>query len=405
MLSRLLRLGFLPITQKKQAQTDARTSADPLTLETRFYRVTCDPRDGFISSIVDRETGRELVDAGAPFGFNEYVYDRYTSAAHFNHLSGRVQDVDLQLFGSRSTAGHASLIARSSDAVAERLTLRHVAEGSAWLETTLTLPHDVKRVDISNRLRKVATPEKESVFFAFPFAVDDPDPEYEITGGVTSLGAPHVPGSVQHMLAIRHWLALRDGQGAAAWATLEAPLIELGTIALPYAPFPSTVPSDRIRASTIYSWALNNIWDTNFPPEQGGEMTFRYAVASDADPVNARDLGIRTGAALSAPFVGLCLGRGGADDLPARGSFVEVSDPLVEVVALAPSRRGQGLTAFLHSLAAESVEARISFPTLPVRRVLAGTFLEREMREIVLQNGGATIGLTPGAFVTVSVDL
>jgi hypothetical protein len=83
-------------------------------------------------------------------------------------------------------------------------------------------------------------------------------------------------------------------------------LIELGEIVLPYAPFPPTTPADQCRRSTIYSWALNNIWDTNFPPAQGGEMTFRYALASD-DALPRRELGIRTGAALSQPLVGVCL--------------------------------------------------------------------------------------------------
>ena len=47
--------------------------------------------------------------------------------------------------------------------------------------------------------------------------------------------------------------------------------------------------------ATIYSWALNNIWDTNFPPEQGGEMTFSYKIAIGSD---AAALGSDTGAPL-----------------------------------------------------------------------------------------------------------
>jgi hypothetical protein len=379
-------------------------AAGDWVLETRFYRVTVDPREGFIASIVDRETGRELVDADAPFGFNEYVYDRYTSAPGFNHLSGRIEDVDQSLLGSRSTAGNAWLAEHSSGAVAERLTVRMIAEGADALETTLVLPHDVKRLDITNRLLKRATMEKESVYFAFPIAVADPDPEYEICGGVTSRDAPHVPGSVRHMLAIRHWLALRDAAGAAAWATLEAPLIQLGTIALPFTPFPSTIPADQVKPSTVYSWALNNIWDTNFPPQQGGEMIFRYAVASDAETA-PRELGIRTGAALSAPLTGFCLGRTNSGDLPVSGSFVELSNPLVEVVSLAPSARGHDLVAYLHSLAPEAVEVTLSFPALPVGAVSVGSYLERDFREVPLREGQATIGLAPGAYVAVAVDL
>lgn len=384
-------------------ETATNTASVPFALEGEHYRVELDPRDGYITSIVDRATGRELVDVDAPFGFNEYVYDRYTSAPGFNHLSGRIEDVDLSLFGSRSTAGHVSIVARMSDAVAQRVTLRLVAEGSEWLETTITLPHYVKRIDITNRLLKTATPEKESVFFAFPFAVSDDDPEYEITGGVTSQDAPHVPGSARHMFGIRHWLGLMDGMGAAAWATLEAPLVELGAIALPYAPFPATIPSDRAKRSTIYSWALNNLWDTNFPPAQGGEMFFRYAISSDI-ALSRRELGIQTGASLSAPLVGICLRRPGTGTSETSGSFVSVSHPLAEVVTVAQSRTGDGIVVYLHSLASETIETQIAFPSLRPVSVQIGNHLERHLERVPLVDGEATVTLTPGAYVAAIID-
>jgi hypothetical protein len=381
-----------------------RASDAGFVLESRFYRVEIDPSEGHIVSIVDQETGRELVDAEAPYGFNEYIYDRYTSAAGFNHLSGRIQDVDLTLMGDRFTAKHAALISRTSDPVAERITMRLTAAGAEWLETTIALPHDVKRIEIENRLAKIATPEKESVYFAFPFASSDADPAYEICGGVTSRRAPHVPGSAQHMFAVRHWMAMSDDRGTTAWATLEAPLVELGTIALPFAPFPSTLPAGRERPATIYSWALNNIWDTNFPPEQGGEMLFRYAIGSDA-AVPARELGIKTAAAFAAPLVGIAIHPRGRGILPATASFVETGNPDVEIVAVAPSRHGNGLLILLHSLAAETVTAEVRLPALPVSSARLGNFLERGGAEVAIQDGAASVTLTPGVLAGLTVEL
>jgi Glycosyl hydrolases family 38 N-terminal domain/Glycosyl hydrolases family 38 C-terminal domain len=381
----------------------AQTIDDPFTLESRFYRVTVDPRSGFIASIMDRETGRELVDDEAPFGFNEYIYDRYTTAAHFNHLSGRVEDHELSLHGSRSTVGHASLVSRDSDPVNERLKLRLVGEGSEWIETTISLPHEVKRIDIENRIAKIATPEKESVYFAFPFAVDDADPEYEITGGATSQAAPHVPGAASWMFAVRHWLTLKDDKGSVAWTTYEAPLVELGTISLPYAPFPSTLPEARSNPATIYSWALNNIWDTNFPDRQGGEMVFRYAVTSSADG-NARQLGVRAGASASAPLVGFAVRVHGAQALPASVSFVEIESPLIELVRIAPSRTAGSLAIFLQSVADEPVTTRVRLPGLAVASARLATFQEEHGRDVSLHDGVVAIELAAGAYVTLIVS-
>ena len=147
---------------------------------------------------------------------------------------------------------------------------------------------------------------KESVYFAFPFAADDPKLTYEITGDLLGPDSPKVPGSAGHFRAIRHWIGVQSsGGGQVVWATGEAPLVQTGTIHLPYVPYPSTLSADRNHPATIYSWALNNIWDTNFPSQQGGEMTFRYAIGT-GDDLPLADLGRRTAAAVTTPSIGVC---------------------------------------------------------------------------------------------------
>jgi hypothetical protein len=384
---------------RSTAEEPALGVADPFVLESPSYRVAIDPRDGFIAEIIDKESGRDLVNAEAPFGFNEYIYDRYTSSPAFNHLSGRIEDRGLALFGSRSTGAHPSIVRRWSNSVEDAVTIRLTAEGCHWLETTITLPKGVKQIWIENRLDKIATLDKESVFFAFPFAVADTDPEYSITGGISSQQAPHVPGSARHMFAIRDWVAMHDQQGSAAWATLEAPLIELGDIALPYSPFPSTIAEERQDPATIYSWAMNNLWDTNFPPQQGGEQTFNYVIGSSASQ-EARNLGMAAAASVSAPMVGAVLPRTSgstASDLPARGSFLEVSDPLVEVVHLAPSSNPDELVAYLHSLADDRVNVRLTSPLLQVSPLRAESFLGEKLADLKDE----TVEIEPGAFIAV----
>lgn len=371
-------------------------STDPFTVRSPFYDVQIDPAAGFITSIVDRETGRELVDSSAAHGFGEYIYDRYTSAPLFNHLSGRVEALDLTLLGERSLAGYASVVARESNAVVDRITLRLVAPGTDWLETTISLPKQSKQVLIEHRMLKQGVLEKESVYFAFPFAVDDADPEYAITGGVTSFDAPHVPGSVRHMQAIRDWVGMQDDHGAVAWVTADAPLIELQNIVVPYAPFPPTIP-DQHRRSTIYSWALNNIWDTNFPPQQRGELVFRYAIESGAS-IGRRELAIRAAAALTSPPVALCLRRSDAPVLPPRSRLLSVSHPLVEIVHLEPAPMGDGFRALLLSLADEPVSVEVTAPGMHL--VQAGTFLGQRMEPV----DGNALTLAAGAYLMVELQ-
>ncbi|HZC27287.1 MAG TPA: alpha-mannosidase, partial [Actinopolymorphaceae bacterium] len=309
---------------------------DATVIENDRYRLTYALHDACVSSIFDKVADRELVDEAAAAGFNQYLYDRYTTAAHVNHLSSRTT-ADPSLLGGRSVGHHATVLRATRDAVGETLVVDLQGEGTEWIRTTIRLPRGVDRIDITNRLHKQAVAGKESGFFCFPFGVPAGPVAYEVSGGVGAADRPVVPGAARHMRAVRHWVALEHDDLAVAWATLEAPLVQFGNVHLPYAPFPPTLQLDRAEPATIYSWALNNIWDTNFPPQQQGEMTFRYAVAS-ATGTPSRQLATATADGLVGPLVAVL--ATGLDGGPPDGVFCTVDHPGVRVAAVGRSRSG-----------------------------------------------------------------
>ena len=399
-------LGFALYEMRPGGDGDAAAAlpASEPRIQNEYFDVEFDLGEGCIAHIVERNSGRELVAANAPFGFNQYVYDRYATAPHINHLSSRVSAEDLALLGSRSVASHAIATERSSTPVWERLTVRLDGDGAHWLETTLTVLRGVNRVDITNRLSKVGTDQKESAFFAFPFNADEAALRYEITGGTSSPTSPHVPGSARHMRAIRHWASVATDQGTIIWVTNEAPLVQFGNLHLPYAPFPATLEPERRDITTIYSWILNNIWDTNFPSRQQGEMHFGYAVATAAageDDTPAR----QTAAAVTMPLVALLVRPSDASRFPARGTFCHVSRPDVEIVSLAPSRRGHDLVALLQSHVAEPAEVDVRFPLMTVARAWRGTHLERHLREVPVAGEAVRLTVRPGELSTLALSL
>jgi len=333
------------------ADGDHTDPGDAGMVENEFYRVNYDLRAGGIASIFDKRAGRELVNADALALFGQYIYDSYATAPFFNHLSGHVAATDTTLLGARSIAENAIIEKAERTPAGDRVTVRQTAKGAEWLRTTVELYPGVPRVDLTFRLAKEATSAKEAVFFAFPFAASGPPAAWELTGGVGGTSVPRVPGSATHMLPIRHWIAFEDRDLSVAWATLEAPLVQLGNIHIPYAPFPPTLPQEP---GTVYSWALNNIWDTNFPTGQGGEMTFKYALSSGQE--EPRRLGVATAAGLTDPLIAvLATGSAGA---PASGTFLAVSHPDVRVTSVGGF--GGTLTARLRSVAAEPVTTEVS---------------------------------------------
>jgi len=340
----------------------------PAVLENDHLRVEVDLTRVVIASIIEKATGRELVNTDAVVGFNGYVYDTYTTAGGYNHQANKTSvSEELELLGSRSLARPAVLLEAVDDGVEQRLSYEWTADGVARGWTTLRLGADDAHLVIDNRFDKPTTMTKESAYLSFPFALDDPDVKYEISGTLTGSGLDHVPGAPRHMRAVRSFVTLADDSGPVAWVTRDAPLLQTATIALPYAPFPdSTAPREP---ATLYSWVHNNIWDTNFPAQQAFEATWRYAIGvrrADEDDLDPLALGVRTAAAVDQPLLGvLASGDAGAES---ERSLLSVDDPRVRVIALRPIAGVDGrddLQIRLQSYVDDATEVAVSFETVP----------------------------------------
>ncbi|WP_435193383.1 glycoside hydrolase family 38 C-terminal domain-containing protein [Streptomyces sp. NRRL F-5630] len=351
-------------------------------LENDRLRVTVDLREACIASIVDKRTGREMVRQDAVVGFNGYVYDEYATAGGFNHQSSKtVADDSMHLLASRSTAPPAALVDRITDATGQTLVYECAPAGTRRLRVRVHLPHDAARVDIENRIDKNATLTKESAFFAFPFALDRPVVHTEATGGVLGTDRETVPGSAAHMRAIRRWVSLSDGTHHAALATADAPLVQLGGIAIPYVPYPPSLP--REEPGTVFSWVHNNIWDTNFPSQQGFDHVFRYsagftqatatATATAEENTDADVFAARIAAVTSHPLVPVRARGGAGTACPARTHFLDLDDPRVRLVGATVPGDGT-LLVRLQSLADAPVTCRLRTP-FPVARAARTTYL------------------------------
>lgn len=402
-------VGTVRLDLRAAGRADAAPSQSESTeLENAHLAVKVDLRGNRIASIIDKTTGAELVAADSAFGFNSYLYDQYATAGGFNHQSSKtVADDSMHLLAARSTAPPAVLMSRTSTAVAETLVYECVPTGATRLRVTLSLPHGVPRLDITNELTKDSTMVKESAFFAFPFAMTAPTVRMEATAGVVGTDLPVIPGSAKHMRAIRRWATLAENGRRVGWATHDAPLVQHGTIAIPYVPYPSSLPAEE--PGTLYSWIHNNIWDTNFPSSQAFQQAFRYSVAvpaltdatvADQGPADA-ELGMQaaaTGHPLHAIRARAEAGRNAAD---AQLSLMSIDHPQVRLVGLIDGDDGAVL-ARLQSFADQSVSVRIT-PGLPSTEAWLCTYLGAARSRVHADDDGTyTIPIPPRGTAAVS---
>jgi hypothetical protein len=123
---------------------------------------------------------------------------------------------------------------------------------------------------------KAAVLEPEAVLFRFPFAVDDPTVRIDVPFGSFRPGEDQVPGAGMNYLSAQRWVDVSNADGGVTLTTIDAPLLQVGNIhtdAIVTGWLDTFEPS-----ATLWSYVMNNYWETNYRAAQDDEVTFQYAL-------------------------------------------------------------------------------------------------------------------------------
>jgi len=91
--------GYKTFTEKDLVENvSANTTTN--TLENKFFKIAFDPERGIISSLVDKRTGREWVEANAEQGLGQYLNERFTYEQTEKYVKDYQQGRGLHAFGS-----------------------------------------------------------------------------------------------------------------------------------------------------------------------------------------------------------------------------------------------------------------------------------------------------------------
>lgn len=383
--------GAAPASSAKANDSDV--------LENTYYRLSFDAQRGTLTSLFDKETGNECVNPDAVFSFGELIYDRYTTAPKFNHLSSRVTGSAAQFVGGRHRVTLAKKTRRRDTRLFSELDFTLILEGYNQIIVTVRLHHTQKQIDWTYHLAKITAPDKEGLYIAFPFATDLGKPAYEITGSSTSQDTPHVPGSCDYLQVIQNWLALSSGSQTVLWSPVQAPLIEIGSIYTPYNPFEQTTKA--LEPSTVYSYALNNMWDTNFPYQQGGEITLQYSMTSYAGAFDY-ERAYQFGAACANPLRSLWDARkpGVASDALIRLGGDAASH--VQLVSLRQAKQGGSAIQFrLQEIAGKAGQLQLELPGIHLSEAWLTDLTGEPLQSLPTTGSAIEVPITPGTLLTI----
>jgi alpha-mannosidase len=339
------------------------------TLENDNYRIELDPASGAIRTIYDKSLHRDLVDTGGPYRFSQYLY--VTSQHHEGHPDSYL------VHGAQN--GRLVSIEKNSEGITANLESSDVNTPS--IHTSITLPAHDKTILIDVEVDKKPTLDDEAVYFAFPFAMSHPQFKYEIQNGVVDPARDMYPGAGHDWFSIQHWAAIEQDGLAAAVLPLDAPLMTFGDITR------VTFPKDfGTRKGSIFSYAMNNYWRTNYRAAQGGHFRFRYVITSSPsiDPIALSRLGWQESTPLEISEV-TASDKAVEWKRPLEGkssSFLQLDDPALVLEAWKPAEDGRGTILRILDLGGVARTARLRLPSVPVEHAWTDDALERDQSEL-----------------------
>ena len=254
------RLSFAP----GESAATGNAHAQGARLSNGRLQVTVDAATGAIASLTAADVPGELVDRAGGAGINDYFY--VPSRNPKDATRGGTVKIAVEDAGPLV----ASLRVEADDVPGCRKLTRHVR-----------LVDGLDRVDLTNVVDKAPVRTKESVHFGFALNVPEGLMRCDVPWAVVRPETDQLPGACKNYLTVGRWVDVSNASIGVTWATLDAPLVELGRIRVDVAePFGPEHWVDRLEPTqTFFSYVMNNYWETNYKADQEGPTTFRYSLA------------------------------------------------------------------------------------------------------------------------------
>jgi len=359
------------------------------TLENARLRIAFDRETGGISSLVDKDTGRELVDQTADTKLNEYLYVTGGDGTNIVDIAAN-KPADLTIHRSKAPR----FVKQDLGGLGQAMRIEAGCAPGQSVVSTVTLLADADRVDIENAVTHTRTRSKEAAYFAFPFAASNPEVRLEIPNGVMRPEGDQLPGACKEWFSMQHFARIVGREGSIAWASPDAPLVCVGDINRGLWP-----EKLDIRNGHLYSYVMNNYWFTNYKADQASPLPFRYSITTEA---RTDAEAARFGWQASMPVYRVAIGGAQTGPLPGgSASICSVNRPGVMITAVKPPERGPGMVVRLFSLESRPVHVRLTAAFPGMQTALLCNLVEEPQSALPVRNGVVTVPVRPMAPTTV----
>ena len=184
-----------------------------------------DAATGAVRSIYDIVLRHELVNRQSPYRFGQYIYVAGGYQEPNSILKCRVVSMKPNVNVHSAQYGHLLSVSRTSDGAMEAQT-----RICPPLQQRFDSFDQAKKIKFIEDVTKKEVNSKEAVYFAFPFAMDHPQFQYEIQTGVVDPAKDMYLGVGYEWFSVQHWISVKQNGLSATVMPLDAAFVMLGAI-------------------------------------------------------------------------------------------------------------------------------------------------------------------------------
>ena len=208
--------------------------------------------------------------------------------ARYPALSETVQD-NLMLYAEH-TWGHSSTITNPYDTMVLNLDMRKNSYASKAHEAASLMLCSIPRIDFTLELGKTISDEVESVFLSLD--LNRPGNETVLRKGAREAfrpGIDQLPGTCMEFYMSDDGAARLSPEGGVLIAARDVPMFYTGE--MQHHPIRLCDGAAENNARPLYSWVMNNNWETNFKMDLSGFCQYDYSLwlTDISDPEQAMD--------------------------------------------------------------------------------------------------------------------
>jgi len=351
------------------------------TYENAHFRIVLDPGRGAIASLIDKRSGRELVDRDAEHGFGQYLHEKFSADEVAEYCRAYIRGDKTEKGWDEYSWAYAQ-IGKPNLPPASEVPYRAMTVGRTTLHksrcgntttfvmsearektgidypvtTRVRLYDDAAYVDLELTIEKPADIWPEAGWICLPFKVDAPRFRVGRNGFIMNPARDIIAGANRHMYAVGTGVAVFDPQSRGVGVCApETPLVSIGE--------PGCWKFDKTyvpEKPSLYFNLFNNQWTTNYRFWNQGKWTYRFRIWS-FDRYEAAASLITPSLEMRYP-VHTADANTSRGKLPTRQAGLSVSRPGVLVTAFGANPDGEGTLLRVWEQAGVSGKLTIELP-------------------------------------------